>query len=63
MKHAYSVVHAVIKCNDCDWEAPSYKNAQATAAIHAKKHLHKVSGELGIYVMYDGREGRTEGTG
>jgi len=56
MKYSYGVIHAIIKCEDCGWTASSYKNAQATAAIHAKKHRHKVKGELGIAIMYDGRE-------
>ena len=55
-KYWYSIVHAIIQCQDCDWEAKSYKNAQATAAKHAKKYKHRVSGELGIFVGYDYRE-------
>lgn len=55
MTHTYSVIHAIIKCEDCDWEAKSYKNAQATAKIHASKYKHRVDGELGIAVGYDGR--------
>lgn len=55
MEYYYGVVHAVVKCEDCSWEATNYKNAQATAKIHAKKYKHKVSGELGIDFGYDGR--------
>lgn len=55
MKYAYSVIHANIHCQDCDWETYSYKNAQAIAKIHAKTHGHRVEGELGIAIMYDGR--------
>lgn len=51
----YSVVHAIVKCEDCDWGTESYKNAQALAAKHAKKYGHKVSGELGISIGYDYR--------
>jgi hypothetical protein len=56
MKYSYGVVHAVVRCEDCDWETESYKNAQAIAKIHAEKHGHKVSGELGICFSYDGRK-------
>jgi len=55
MKHHYAVIHAIVECEDCDWKSSSYKNAQAIAAIHAKKHGHKVSGELGVSFGYDGR--------
>jgi hypothetical protein len=60
MKYSYGVVHALVKCEDCGWETNSYKNAQATAKIHAKKYKHKVSGELGISFDYDGRDGVNE---
>lgn len=56
MKYVYSVVHAVVICDDCEWRATSYKNAQAIAKIHAKKHGHKVTGELGIHFSYNGKE-------
>lgn len=61
MKHEYGVVHASVQCEDCDWETHSYKNAQAIAKIHAKTHKHRVSGELGIAFVYDGREDNHEG--
>ena len=56
MKYHYAVIHAQVWCEDCDWKTESYKNAQAIAKIHAKKHGHKVSGELGIDFGYNGRE-------
>jgi hypothetical protein len=56
MKHTYGVVAAIIHCLDCEWEAKSYKNAQASAAIHAMKYKHHVEGEITIYITYDGRE-------
>ena len=56
MKHYYSVIHAVVECEDCDWTTASYKNAQAIAKIHAKKYGHNVKGELGISFGYLGRE-------
>lgn len=52
----YGVIHAVVHCLDCDWKTFSYKNAQATAKIHAQKYRHRVEGELGIAIMYDGRK-------
>jgi len=55
MSYHYGVVHAIAKCEDCDWKAKSYKNAQATSKIHAKKYGHRVSGELGISFGYDYR--------
>lgn len=56
MKRYYNIVHAIVECQDCDWKTISYKNAQAIAKIHAEKHGHKVSGELGIAFGYDGRK-------
>lgn len=55
MKYKYVVVGAVGGCNDCDWRPKSYKNAQATAKIHADKHKHHVQLELAIACEYDGR--------
>lgn len=55
MKYSYGVIHAVVHCEDCEWETYSYKNAQAIAKIHAQTHGHKVEGELGIAFGYDGR--------
>jgi len=52
MKYTYSVVHAIVQCEDCDWHTESYKNAQAIAKIHAMKYGHNVSGELGIAMGY-----------
>ena len=56
MKRAFGVVHAVAECKDCGWTSQQYKNAQATAAIHARKYKHVVSVEVGIEGYYDGRE-------
>jgi len=60
MSYIYSVIHAFVKCEDCDWETGSYKNAQAIAKIHAKKYGHKVSGELGISIGYNYRSTESE---
>lgn len=56
MKYSYGVVHGIAECEDCGWRTESYKNAQAISKIHAKRHGHKVSGELGIAFSYDGRK-------
>lgn len=56
MKYSYGVIHAFVKCEDCDWETGSYKNAQAIAKIHAQKYKHKIIGDLGIAFSYDGRQ-------
>lgn len=52
----FSVIHAVVECQDCDWETCSYKNAQALASRHANAHGHRVIGELGIYIEYVGKK-------
>jgi len=54
MIRAFGVTHAIAKCEDCDWESQSYKNAQAIAAIHARKHGHRVSVEFCLSGYYDG---------
>lgn len=54
--YTYGVVHAVVTCETCGWSTQSYKNAQALAKIHAAKHGHHVSGELGIAFSYTGEK-------
>jgi hypothetical protein len=54
-KYWYGVVSAFVECEDCSWKTESYKNAQALAAIHAKKYGHRVRGDLNISFGYDGR--------
>ena len=56
MKKAIWKAHTVAECEDCGWKTGSYKNGQALAAIHAKKHKHKVNGEVGLAFEYNGRE-------
>ena len=55
MKKSIGVVHAIFTCLDCGKLFDGYKNAQALAAIHAKKYKHRVDGEIGIDSVYDGR--------
>lgn len=56
MKKSFGVVHAIGQCQDCEWEASGYKNAQAISAIHARKYKHKVHVEVGIGGYYDGKK-------
>jgi len=55
MKKSFRVIHAIAICKDCGWRNEQYKNAQATAAIHARKYEHKVHVEAGLTGIYDGR--------
>jgi hypothetical protein len=55
LKKSFGVVHAIAECEDCDWTAFGYKNAQAIAAKHAKVHGHRVHVEVGMDGTYDGR--------
>jgi hypothetical protein len=57
LKKATWKVHAVAECQDCEWKASNYHNAQAIAAMHAKSHKHLVTGEVGLAFEYDGRGG------
>lgn len=56
MLKSSKVIHAVFKCHDCGVEYQGYKNAQALGAKHAKIKKHYVTGDVGIYSEYDGRE-------
>jgi len=55
MKKTSGKTHGYAKCQDCEWESPNWKNAQATAAVHAKTHKHLVLGDVGFSYTYDGR--------
>ena len=54
MTRTYGVVHGIAQCQNCGWSTASYKNAQALAAIHARRYGHRVVGELGIAFSYNG---------
>jgi len=54
MKKKFSVVHCLAECKNCGWTADNYKNAQAIAAIHARKYGHKVAVEIGLAGYYEG---------
>lgn len=56
MKKKFGVSHGMAKCEDCEWTNENYKNAQATAAVHAKKHKHTVNVEIGICGYYYGNK-------
>jgi len=60
MKKLTWKVHTVATCETCGKEFDNYKNAQACAAIHAKKYKHLVHGEVGLAFTYDGRNGKLE---
>jgi len=55
MKRTSGIVHGMAECKDCGWRNENYKNAQATGAIHAKKHKHRVEVEVGYSHVYDGK--------
>jgi hypothetical protein len=51
------LVHGLATCQTCGWEATSWRNAQATAAAHAKHHPgHIVKGEIGLAFEYPGQD-------
>lgn len=54
------LVHAVMSCEECGWEEGNFLEAQETARAHAKKYGHKVAGELGYALVYDGHKDRQE---
>jgi hypothetical protein len=58
MERAFGITHGMAECLDCGWSTQQYKNAQATAARHAKAHGHKVSVEIAMSGYYDGRAER-----
>jgi hypothetical protein len=53
----FNVIHFVAHCLDCSWETSEYLTGRTKAAAHAKKEKHKVTGEIGKYVEYNGRRG------
>lgn len=55
IRKTIGVHHAIATCEDCGEEFQNYKNAQALGAMHAKAHKHKVSGEVCLVFIYDGR--------
>ena len=56
IRKAFGINHCIAECRNCGWRNENYKNAQATAAIHAQKYKHKVVVDIGIGGYYDGRE-------
>jgi len=53
MKKQTWPVHAAAECNDCGWTASNWKNAAATAAIHAKAFNHFVRVETVLVSYYN----------
>lgn len=56
MKSSFGVTSCIVQCANCGWRSESYKNAQANAAIHAKKYGHKVLVESTMGGYYDGSQ-------
>lgn len=56
MKKECWKVHFVATCEDCGKEFQEFINGQALAAKHAKKYKHIVRGEVGLAVVYNGKE-------
>lgn len=56
LKKSISVVHVLAECEDCGKQFENYKNGQALAAKHAKDKKHKVTGDIGLAFVYDGRD-------
>ena len=55
MEKKIGKVSTVAECQDCGWRTEDYKNGQAIAAIHAKKHKHIVMGEVVLAFEYNGK--------
>lgn len=51
-----SLIHFIANCMDCSWETGDFLAGQKAARQHAKRYKHKVSGESGYSVVYDGRD-------
>lgn len=48
------LMHAMFRCDNCDWEAGYFSTATDLARKHAKKTGHDVTGETGYHVKYFG---------
>lgn len=56
MKSTRWKIHAIFTCLDCGSKFQNYKNAEKLANRHATKLKHKVTGEVGFAVKYNGRD-------
>lgn len=56
MSKCENVIHALFRCHDCHQEWENFLTAQRLASRHAKEHKHLVAGELGVSVIYDGKQ-------
>ena len=52
MSRRGGLVHAIAGCHNCAWVASNWKNAQATAAIHARSKGHTTWVEIGLAYEY-----------
>ncbi len=55
MRKYIGIIGVSAICEDCGKEFDNYKNGQALAAKHAKEKHHRVTGEVGLAFVYDGR--------
>jgi hypothetical protein len=51
-KHSH-VIHAIFKCQECDWKYENYIDGDKKAYKHASKTGHFVRGEIGYSVTYN----------
>lgn len=56
MDKQFGITHGIAQCQDCNWRNEQYKNAQATAALHAKKFGHHVTVEIVLSGYYKGKK-------
>lgn len=56
MKKSIGVIHCIAQCEDCGKEWSWYRNAQAVGAKHAKDKKHRVTGDIALGFVYDGRD-------
>ena len=54
MKTSSVVVHTIFVCDTCGESWDNYLTAQKLASAHARKYKHRVTGEVGRSVWYEG---------
>ena len=53
-----NLIHAIAKCQECNWEEEDYLTAQKEARKHAKKTGHEVILEEGYFKVYNDKGNR-----
>ena len=56
MRKGIGLLDVDLLCEDCGKIFNNNINGQALAAKHAKHYKHRVTGEITICIVYDGRE-------